>query len=54
MFHSDQSWSPEPFLGPVGYLITDRRLPPVSGYLKEITETETEKFPVGYSVGYYT
>ena len=49
-----QSWAPEPFWRPVGYVITDRRLSPVSVFFKEITETETGKFPVGYSVGYYT
>ena len=42
------------FLNPVGYLITAQRLPPVSGQFKEKTETETEKFQVGVSVGYNT
>ena len=44
----------EAILGSVGYCITDRRMFSVIGYLTQITETETENFPVGYSVGYFT
>ena len=50
----EQCWAPKPILGSAGYLLTDRRMSSVFGYLKEITETETENFPVSYSVGYFT
>lgn len=47
-------WAPESFQDPFGYLITDGRLCPLSGYLDKITGTETDNFSVGYSVGYST
>ena len=50
----DQCWAPKPILGSVRFLLTDRRMYSVVGYLKQITETETDNFPVGYSVGYFT
>ena len=46
--------APKLILGSAGYWITDRRMSSVIGYLTQITETETENFPVGYSVGYST
>lgn len=49
-----QCWAPESFQDPFGYLITDGRLCPLSGYLDKITGTETDNFSVGYSVGYST
>ena len=50
----DQCWAPKPILGSVRFLLTDRRMYSVVGYLKQITEAETDNFPVGYSVGYFT
>ena len=35
-------------VGSVGYLLTDGRIFSVFGYAKDIHETETENFPVGY------
>ena len=40
----DQCWAPKPILGSVRFLLADRRMYSVVGYLKQITETETVTF----------